>query len=127
MLGPLSGFQQHEVWALVPSRKFRLGTNFLGSVTHFPPLLFMPGEEPGVESPLFLAYITPLGGASPDTVSHWLVQSISFNGLAFSGPGTLRAHDIHALAASWAFCKGVPLSVIVRGCHQTQYLVGLCR
>ena len=64
-------------------------------------------------SPLFLTYIAPHGGASPDTISRWIVQVISFNGLALSGPGTPRAHDVRALAASWAFFRGVPLSDIL--------------
>jgi len=67
-----------------------------------------------VGSSLFLSLNAPHSGVSPDTISRWLVQVISFDGKALSGPGTPRAHDVRALAASWAFFKGIPVSDILK-------------
>ena len=76
-----------------------------------------PGEEA-----LFLTR-APHRRTSPSTISRRIVEVIwlllgLFLGQgrlagALSGPGTPRAHDVRAVAASWALFEGVPLDGIL--------------
>ena len=66
------------------------------------------------ETALFLTHQSPHRRASASTISRWIVETISSDKSALTGPGTPTAHDVRGVSASWALFDGVPVDRILQ-------------
>ena len=98
-IGSFSSVREDKVWCPVRALLW-----YLDRVKSVRP----PGE-----CSLFLTHRAPHRRPSASTISRWIVEVIAASPSALTGPGTPRAHDVRAVASSWALFEGVPLDDIL--------------